>query len=127
MDARVHDCMNVLGVRVYVCVSDRRACARPRERFSWKWVCARFGRMHGHVDVFKRTSMCTAARVRVSQRTTWCVHGSDRRAAQWFVTHGLDGTHGLNFMYDWVIWPNYTDGRMQLKVKGMQLKMEACN
>ena len=42
--------------------------------------------------------------------------------------------HGLNFMDDWVIWPNYTDDRMQLeakpmqlKVKGMQLKMEACN
>ena len=33
--------------------------------------------------------------------------------------------HKLNFMDDWVIWPNYTDGHMQLKAKAMQLKVEA--
>ena len=43
--------------------------------------------------------------------------------------HGSVGTqvrimHGMNFMDDWVMWPNYRDGRMQLKVKAMQLKVD---
>ena len=37
-------------------------------------------------------------------------------------THGLV-VHGLNFMDDWAMWLNYRNGHMQLKLKGMQLKV----
>ena len=71
-------------------------------------------------------------------RVRGCVHCAvgtfARRRVYGLVTTHIQIVHGLNFMDDWVIWPNYTDGRMQLKakamqlkVKGMQLKMEACN
>ena len=52
-----------------------------------------------------------------------CVYGS-------VATHGLVVmhvriTHGLNFMDDGIMWTNYTNSHMQLKVKVKQLKKEA--
>ena len=50
-----------------------------------------------------------------------CAHG---RIYGSIATHGLVAmhvriAHGLNFMDDWVMWLNYRNGHMQLKVKGM--------
>ena len=126
---RTRVCMAVLTLRAHACVHGRVdvfGCIRAWTSLDVH-MCASFGRTHGRLG---RTRVCGRAR--------GCVHGAVGTFARGHV-YGLVAmhvriVHRLNFMDDWVIWPNYTDGRMQLKakamqlkVKGMQLKMEACN
>ena len=120
---RAHDRVDVLDVR---------ACTSPCGRFRSD-VCAhslvgRFGRTRGSAVRDARLGAC------IVQTDAWlgrdacahgCVHGS-------VATHRLFAmhvwiAHGLNFMDDWIMWLNYRNDHMQLKVKAMQLKMEACN
>ena len=107
---------------------------------------------HGHFRMYARVQVsayacvpmhaCVDAYTTVRMRTRCmrgCVHYYTVETFARGRVYGLVATHvriahGLNFMDDCVIWPNYTDNRMQpkakamqLKVKGMHLKMEACN
>ena len=142
-DVRAHGCLRMYARRlqvlgVHVDVSDRRVCAHARMR-----GCVHYGA----VETFARECIHGAGwtRARVDAYTTrsGLLHtGVHYGVVETFArgcVYGLVATHvqiahGLNFMDDCVIWPNYTDNRMQpkakamqLKVKGMHLKMEACN
>ena len=57
--------------------SDVRACARP---------CACLGRTRVYTAAW---TFLRDAHVRVLRRTTWCMYGSNGRAARRFVTHGF--------------------------------------
>ena len=127
------------------------ACAWLRRRlrmYAYVWTTARMcawlrGRLRMYTCVAAWTSsdvrVCVDKRANACVRMRGCVHyGTVETFARGRV-YGLVATHvrithRLNFMDDCVIWPNYTDNRMQpkakamqLKVKGMHLKMEAWN
>ena len=93
--------------------------ARVHERFIRMRACTIRKDAHAHRNVHNSEgngldgSLCTA----------WCgsIAGCVHDLVGLDMTYGLVGTqvrimHGLD---DWIMWPNYTDGRMQLKVKAM--------
>ena len=137
----VFGCMRVCKFRAYAWTFRTDACVRTR-------AC-----VDAYTTARSRLLRADAYTVRVGRARAWMRtlrRGRDARmrgcvhyyAVETFArgrVYGLVATHvriahGLNFMDDCVIWPNYTDNRMQpkakamqLKVKGMHLKMEACN
>ena len=94
-----------------------RACAYFGLRLDWPRRTARSGRVRARRCPLLDRDVCMDKGVHVLVK--------DARVCACLVATHVRITHGLNFMDDGIMWTNYTNSHMQLKVKVKQLKKEA--